>query len=122
MRKISALLVVCLLLLAASLPSCVLSTQGGSSHTSALGPDSITAAETATGSTSTLASRLKSGLSYLWASYTALKQRGVKDLAKLRAQIVDFEAAIGNDSSEALALYQVARTTVGVVAAVAGAL
>jgi len=112
MRNISALLLAVFLL--TSLPACV-STQGGS-HTSALGPDSPTLAETATGTGSTLASRLTSGLSYLWASYTALKQRGATDLATLRAQIVDFDAAIAKDASEALALYQVARTTVGIVA------
>jgi len=115
MRNISALLLAVFLL--TPLPACV-STGGGQSSTS-LGPDTP---ETAAGVSSTLASRLKSGLSYLWASYTALKQRGAKDLATLRAQIVDFEAAVGRDASEALALYQVARTTVGVVAAVAGVL
>ena len=118
MRNISALLLAVFLL--TPLPACV-STGGGQSSTS-LGPDTPTIAETATGASSTLASRLKSGLSYLWASYTALKQRGAKDLATLRAQIVEFEAAVGRDASEALALYQVARTTVGVVAAVAGVL
>lgn len=112
MRNIPA--VALAVLLSASLPACV-STQGGS-HTSALGPDSPTAAETAAGTSSTLATRLTSGLSYLWASYTALKQRGAQDLATLRAQIVDFEAAIAKDGGEALALYQIARATVGVIA------
>jgi len=113
MRKFSALLLSGLLL-AASLPACV-STEGGGGLSS-LGPDTPTAAETAGGTSSTLATRLTSGLSYLWASYTALKQRGATDLATLRAQIVDFEAAIAKDSGEALALYQVARTTIGIVA------
>ena len=110
MRKFPA--IVLAVLLSAPLPACV--STGGGSHTSALGPDTPTITESAGNAVSTLVSRLKAGIIWLWATYTRLHDAGViPDTDDLRADIVDMEAAFGRgDLSAALDLYSRARARV----------
>jgi len=116
MRKFPALLLA--VLLSASLPACV-STGGGSSHLSALGPDAPTTAETSGAAASTLGQRLKSGIDWLWATYTRLDKAGaLPGLADLKADIVDVESVYAKgDLASALDLWTRARARVTAITA-----
>jgi len=115
MRNISALLLA--VLLSASLPACV--PTGGGQSSASLGPDTPTIAETVGNAVSTLASRLTSGIDWLWATYTRLDKAGaLPGLADLKADIVDVEAAFDRgDLSAALDLWNRARSRVTAITA-----
>lgn len=120
MRKISALLLTILLLSSCLLSSCVLptvSSTGGSTN-AALGPDGVVVEQ----GKSSLPDRIKSGLSWLWASYTRLHEAGaVPGLDDLRADILSIEAVVSRgDLLAALELYGRARARVTAIAGVVG--
>lgn len=116
MRKFSAILPASLLVVSMSLPGCILppatSTGGGPSSTS-LGPDGVAVEVQAP----TLPARLAAGLTWLWASYSALKAKGV-DVAALREAISEMQDVVSKgDLSAALSLYGRARVLVTGLAA-----
>ena len=119
MRKISALLSA-VLLAACLLSACVLpqTLSTGGSTNAALGPDGVVQEQ----SKSSLPARIKSGLSWLWASYTRLHEAGaIPGLDDLRADIVDLEAVVARgDLMAALDLYSRARDRVSAIAAEVG--
>lgn len=106
------------LIVAATLPGCILppvsSTGGG--NVPALGSDGV-ASEA---QPSTLPVRIAAGLTWLWASYSALKTQGV-DVSTLRVAISEMQDVVTKgDLSAALSLYGKARAIVTAVAAGAG--
>lgn len=94
-------------------------TTGGATNA---GPDTPTIAESIGSAASTLAARVKSGLAWMWATYTRLDKAGaVPGLADLKADIVDIEAAAGKgDLLAALDLWQRARARVTAIVAAMG--
>lgn len=105
-----------LLIVAATLPGCILppvSSTGGGPSNSSLGPDGVAVSESA----STLPARLASGLTWLWASYSALRAKGV-DVTSLREAIGEMQDVVRRgDLTTALSLYGKARGIVTGLAA-----
>jgi hypothetical protein len=99
----------------------ILSTGGGSASTSTSTSLGLGGVAIST-NVSTLPARIASGISWLWASYTALQAKGaVPGLADLRADIVDLEAvASKGDLLAALDLYGRARARVTKIVEAAG--
>lgn len=120
MRKISALPAILILLASCLLSSCVLpqTLSTGGSTNAALGPDGVVVEQ----SKSSLPARIKSGLSWLWQSYTRLHDAGaVPGLDDLKNDILDIEAVVSRgDLMAALDLYQRARARVTAIAAEVG--
>lgn len=97
-------------LLVVTMPGCILppvSSTGGSSA-SALGPDGVQQES----KLNTLSNRITSGLTWLWQSYSALKDRGL-DVSSLREAIGEMQdVASKGDMAAALSLYGKARAIV----------
>ncbi|MGE4537618.1 MAG: hypothetical protein AB7D37_11100 [Desulfovibrio sp.] len=120
MRKFPAALLLACLLLSACAPLAVLSTPGGGQSSASLGPDGVSEAQSA----STLPDRVKSGVDWLWSSYTALKARvdpAVEPMKKLYVAAQEMVVAVeAKDWLRALALYGTARGLVTEIAGMVG--
>lgn len=120
MRKISVILPACVVVLSISATACLptISSTGGSS-TAALGPDGVerTLADMEQDNPTFIA-RMKSGVMWLWASYTALKAKGATPgMDDLKNDIVDMESLLSRGKVQAaMWLYSRARDRVTAIA------